>query len=56
MGEKSTVMKVRKDTPSVRTTIPQDIVSDLGLDVGDVLDWSIVEEKGKKYAKFRKLE
>lgn len=56
MGNKSTVMRVRQDTPSVRTTIPEDIVTELGLKVGDVLDWVVVTEHGKKYAHFRKLE
>ncbi|WP_415283909.1 AbrB/MazE/SpoVT family DNA-binding domain-containing protein [Candidatus Nitrososphaera sp. FF02] len=56
MARKSTVMRVRADTPSARTTIPEDIVKELDLQIGDVLDWSVVEDKGKKYAKFRKLE
>jgi hypothetical protein len=56
VGSKSSVHSARAGTPSVRCTIPEDIVTQLGLNVGDVLDWSVVEEKGKKFAKFRKLE
>lgn len=56
MGDKSTVAKASTNSPSVRATIPENIVKDMGLKVGDILDWQVVEEKGKKYAKFRKLE
>lgn len=56
MGAKSTVAKATTNSLSVRATIPEEIASALGLKVGDVLDWSVVEDKGKKYAKFRKLE
>ena len=52
----SKVAKATTNSKSLRTTIPENVVADLGLDVSDVLDWQIVEEKGKKYAKFRKLE
>jgi len=56
MGAKSTVAKARTDSPSVRTTIPEAIASDLKLRVGDVLDWDVGMENGKKVAKLRKLE
>jgi hypothetical protein len=56
VGAKSAVAKASSKSDSVRATIPEDIAKDLKLQVGDILDWSIVEEKGKKYAKFRKLE
>ena len=41
---------------SLRITIPNDIAEDMGLKVGDVVDWDITTEKGKKYARIRKLE
>ncbi|HEX9677667.1 AbrB/MazE/SpoVT family DNA-binding domain-containing protein [Nitrososphaera sp.] len=53
---KSSVQSARAGTPSVRCTIPSDIAEALKLQVGDVLDWSVIEDKGKRYAKFRKLE
>jgi hypothetical protein len=56
VGAKSAVAKASSKSTSVRATIPESIVSDLKLQVGDVLDWSVDEIKGKKYAKFRKLE
>ena len=56
VGDKSTVAKASTNSPSVRATIPENVAKELGLKVGDVLDWSVVEDKGKKYAKFRKLE
>ena len=56
MGGKSTVAKANSVSSSLRATIPEDIVSELGLKVGDVLDWQTFSDKGKKYASFRKLE
>lgn len=56
MGDKSTVAKASTNSPSVRATIPENIAKELGLKVGDVLDWSVIEDKGKKYARFRRLE
>ena len=56
VGSKSTVSKATTTSTSVRATIPESIVSELGLNVGDVLDWDIVSDKGKKYARFRRLE
>jgi bifunctional DNA-binding transcriptional regulator/antitoxin component of YhaV-PrlF toxin-antitoxin module len=41
---------------SLRITIPNDIAGDMGLKVGDVVDWDITTDKGKKYARIRKLE
>lgn len=41
---------------SLRITIPNDIAEDMGLKVGDVVDWDITTDKGKKYARIRKLE
>lgn len=56
VGSKSTVARATTSSSSIRSTIPENIVKDMGLKVGDILDWQVVEEKGKKYAKFRKLE
>jgi bifunctional DNA-binding transcriptional regulator/antitoxin component of YhaV-PrlF toxin-antitoxin module len=56
VGFTSRVQNARAGTNSVRVTIPESIADALKLQVGDVLDWSVIEEKGKKYAKFRKLE
>ena len=41
---------------SLRITIPNDIAEDMGLKVGDVVDWDITSDKGKKYTRIRKLE
>jgi len=50
------VNRANMSTISLKVTIPEDIAKGLALQAGDTLDWVIVEEKGKKYAKFRKLE
>jgi bifunctional DNA-binding transcriptional regulator/antitoxin component of YhaV-PrlF toxin-antitoxin module len=41
---------------SLRITIPNDIAEEMGLKVGDVVDWDTVTDRGKKYARIRKLE
>ena len=41
---------------SLRITIPNDIAEEMGLKVGDVVDWDTMTDKGKKYARIRKLE
>jgi bifunctional DNA-binding transcriptional regulator/antitoxin component of YhaV-PrlF toxin-antitoxin module len=56
MTNRSAVTRANVNTASLRATIPEEIVKGLKLQPGDTLDWSIVEDKGKKYAKFRKLE
>lgn len=56
MGTKSTVAKAVSNSTSLRATIPAEIASELELKPGDVLDWSTESDKGKKYARFRRLE
>lgn len=45
---KSTITKANAATPSVRTTIPREVIEMLGWDAGDVLSWEI-EKRGEKY-------
>ena len=56
MGYKSAVAKASNKSPSVRTTIPEKIASELGIRPGDVLDWEVAAEKGRKIMKVKKLE
>jgi bifunctional DNA-binding transcriptional regulator/antitoxin component of YhaV-PrlF toxin-antitoxin module len=56
MGKTSRLAKAVTGSDSLRTTIPKELADDLGLTVGDVLDWEIVSDKGKKYLRARKLE
>jgi hypothetical protein len=50
------VAKASSKSPSVRTTIPEEIVKDLGISIGDALVWEISKEDSKKIAKLRKVE
>jgi bifunctional DNA-binding transcriptional regulator/antitoxin component of YhaV-PrlF toxin-antitoxin module len=43
-------------TNSVRTTIPSEIVKEIDLRVGDLLIWSIDQQKGKKTISIKKVE
>jgi bifunctional DNA-binding transcriptional regulator/antitoxin component of YhaV-PrlF toxin-antitoxin module len=56
VGKKSTVAKATTNSSSLRATIPEAIVKELKLEAGDILDWQVVTEKGRKYAKIRRME
>lgn len=43
-------------TNSLRTTIPSDIVKEADLHVGDLLIWSIDQQKGKKTITIKKVD
>ncbi len=46
-GELTTLVKARKDTPSLRTTVPMSVVKRWGLDQGSKLDWTWEVVNGK---------
>jgi NADH:ubiquinone oxidoreductase subunit D len=57
VGKKSHITKATTTSKSLRTTIPADVVKEMHLEIGDIFDWEVVQtEKGKKYARVRKLE
>jgi bifunctional DNA-binding transcriptional regulator/antitoxin component of YhaV-PrlF toxin-antitoxin module len=56
MTRPTRISKANSISSSLRTTIPNDIVEYLGLKIGDVIDWDEYQERGKKYARIRKLE
>ena len=56
VGDKSIVARAQSKSPSLRTTIPKSIVDELSIHQGDVLDWEITTEKGRRIMKVKKLE
>lgn len=52
----SRVTYANVESESLRATIPKEIKEYLELKTGDVIEWESYTEKGKKYAKIRKLE
>ena len=48
------VAKASPESESVRTTIPKKVASELGVEVFDMLVWTIKEQNGKKVATLRK--
>jgi bifunctional DNA-binding transcriptional regulator/antitoxin component of YhaV-PrlF toxin-antitoxin module len=56
MTRPTRISKANTISSSLRTTIPNDIVEYLDLKIGDVVDWDEYQEKGRKYARIRKLE
>lgn len=56
MGERTKVSKANTNSPSVRTTIPEGIVKDLGLKVGDTIVWYSSIADGKVRVEVRKEE
>jgi bifunctional DNA-binding transcriptional regulator/antitoxin component of YhaV-PrlF toxin-antitoxin module len=53
---KSQVVHANTTSRSLRTTIPVNIVNELGIAKGDALDWSIKSIGPRKVAIIRKLE
>jgi bifunctional DNA-binding transcriptional regulator/antitoxin component of YhaV-PrlF toxin-antitoxin module len=43
-------------TNSLRTTIPSEMVKEVDLKVGDLLIWSVDQQKGKKIITIKKVE
>ena len=41
---------------SLRATIPNDVTEYLGIESGDVIEWETFTDKGKRYARIRKLQ
>jgi bifunctional DNA-binding transcriptional regulator/antitoxin component of YhaV-PrlF toxin-antitoxin module len=56
MTRPTRISKANSISSSLRTTIPNDIVEYLDLKIGDVIYWDEYQERGKKYARIRKLE
>jgi len=56
LGFKSKVSRANPKSPSVKATIPKEIVEKVKIIPGDVLDWDIMVEKGKTMMKVRKME
>ena len=47
MGERTKLAKANTNSPSLRTTVPEGIVKDLGLKVGDSIVWRAMIVEGK---------
>lgn len=56
LGQKSIVAKASSNSPSVRATIPEEIVKEMQLSAGDVLDWETELRKNRKVMIVKKLE
>ena len=48
--------KATSKSSSLRATIPEEIAKEMGLEVGDVLDWELTAEGKRKVARVKKLE
>jgi hypothetical protein len=53
---KSTVARASSNSPSIRATIPEEIVKEMPLSVGDVLDWENEIRKNRSVMIVKKLE
>lgn len=54
--EISRLTKANTASGSLRATIPKRIVTELGLGVGDIVDWELFTDKNVKYARMKKLD
>ncbi len=43
-------VRASSNSTSVRATVPEEIAREMGLSIGDVLDWEIEERKSRKVA------
>ena len=41
---------------SIRTTLPNEIVKELDIGIGDLLIWNVVEQKGRKIITIKKVD
>ena len=48
--------KANTKSSSVRTTIPEKIVQEMEIAVGDLLDWETTTQGGRKVVRVKKLE
>lgn len=44
MGDKTSLTKAASNTPSLRTTVPMNIVKQFNLAEGDELEWALIAE------------
>jgi bifunctional DNA-binding transcriptional regulator/antitoxin component of YhaV-PrlF toxin-antitoxin module len=51
----SKLAKAHSESDSLRTTVPEEVVHELGLKVGDVVEWKELRVDGKEGAFIRKL-
>ncbi len=57
MGETSKVAKASSKSPSLRITIPESIVRQMGIRVGDVMDWEVyLDSESRRALRVRKLQ
>lgn len=53
---RSSVSKGHSKTHSLRTTIPEEVCHEVGISVGDLLDWSVLRKDGKKIIQVRRID
>jgi hypothetical protein len=54
--EISRVARAHSKSASMRLTVPERVASELDLDIRDLVEWEIYTEKGKTFARVRKME
>jgi antitoxin component of MazEF toxin-antitoxin module len=56
LREITKLTKANTRSNSLRATIPNNIVKELGLQESDFIEWDIFEEGNEQYAKIKKLK
>ena len=56
LREITKLTKANTQSNSLRATIPNNIVKELGLQESDFIEWDIFEEGNEQYAKIKKLK
>jgi antitoxin component of MazEF toxin-antitoxin module len=56
LREITKLTKANTRSNSLRATIPNNIVKELGLQESDFIEWDVFEDKNEKYAKIKKIK
>lgn len=56
MQEITRLTKANTRSNSLRATIPNNVVKELGLQESDFIEWDVFEDGNEKYAKIKKVK
>ena len=56
VGERTKLNRANNNSPSLRTTVPEGVVSDLKVEEGDSLEWERIVHDGKIVIRIKKAE
>jgi hypothetical protein len=55
VGERTKLNRANKTSPSLRTTVPESVVSELKVKLGDTIEWERIIHEGKIAIRVKKV-